>query len=133
MQGFDDRWRDLPDYIIGITRDIWEGRQVASLHRYYADDIIFRMAAGIGHGNRDVIAATLATMAEFPDRELLAEDVIWSGTPADGMLSSHRIITTATHSGDGVYGKASGTKLRYRIIADCHAINNAINDMSGFK
>lgn len=44
------------------------------------------------------------------------------------MLSSHRIITTATHTGDGVYGKASGTKLRYRIIADCHAINNAIND-----
>ena len=102
MQGFDDRWRDFPDYIIGITRDIWERRQVSSLHRYYADDIIFRMAAGIGHGNHDVIAATLATMAEFPDRELLAEDVIWSGTPADGMLSSHRLFCQATHTGPGL-------------------------------
>jgi hypothetical protein len=44
------------------------------------------------------------------------------------MLSSHRILTTATHLGDGVYGKASGKKLRYRVIADCHAINNQIND-----
>jgi hypothetical protein len=70
----------------------------------------------------------MATLAEFPDRILLGEDVIWSGTPEDGMLSSHRIISTATHLGDGVYGKASGTRLRYRILADCHAIDNAIND-----
>lgn len=58
----------------------------------------------------------------------MGEDVIWSGSPENGMLSSHRILTTATHLGDGVYGKATGTKLRYRVIADCHAINNQIND-----
>ncbi|MEO0980164.1 MAG: nuclear transport factor 2 family protein, partial [Pseudomonadota bacterium] len=63
-----------------------------------------------------------------PDRTLLGEDVIWSGSPEEGMLSSHRIISTATHLGDGVYGAASGKKLQYRIIADCHAINNQIND-----
>ena len=44
------------------------------------------------------------------------------------MLSSHRIISTATHLGDGQYGKATGKKLTYRVIADCHAINNQIND-----
>ena len=44
------------------------------------------------------------------------------------MLSSHRILTTATHLGNGVYGKASGKALKYRVIADCHAINNQIND-----
>jgi hypothetical protein len=70
----------------------------------------------------------MATLAEFPDRTLLAEDVIWSGTPEEGMLSSHRILTTATHLGDGAYGKATGKKLRYRVIADCHAINDQIND-----
>ena len=70
----------------------------------------------------------MATLAEFPDRQLLGEDVIWSGTPEDGMLSSHRILTTATHLGDGIYGKASGKALKYRVIADCHAKNNQIND-----
>ena len=79
-------------------------------------------------GNEGVIGATMSTLAEFPDRRLLGEDVIWSGTPEEGMLSSHRILTTATHLGDGVYGKATGKKLRYRVIADCHAINNQIND-----
>ena len=70
----------------------------------------------------------MATLAEFPDRQLLGEDVIWSGTPEAGMLSSHRIISTATHARDGVYGAASGAKLQYRILADCHAKDNAIDD-----
>jgi len=128
MKGFDPRWSDFPDYIIGITREIWEDRKIATLHHYYSDDIVVRSPASVVIGNRDVIGATMATLAEFPDRTLLGEDVIWSGTPEEGMLSSHRIISTATHLGDGVYGKATGKTLQYRIIADCHAINNQIND-----
>jgi SnoaL-like polyketide cyclase len=128
MKGFDARWKDFPDYIIGITKEIWEERKIATLHHYYSEDIVVRSPASVVVGNKDVIGATMATLAEFPDRTLLGEDVIWSGTPEEGLLSSHRIISTATHSGDGVYGKASGKKLRYRIIADCHAINNQIND-----
>ncbi|WP_422378399.1 ester cyclase [Roseibium sp.] len=128
MKGFDPRWSDFPDYIIGITKEIWEDRKIATLHHYYSDDIVVRSPASVVVGNKDVIGATMATLAEFPDRTLLGEDVIWSGTPEEGMLSSHRIISTATHLGDGVYGKATGKKLQYRIIADCHAINNQIND-----
>jgi hypothetical protein len=128
MKGFDPRWSDFPDYIIGITREIWEERKIATLHHYYSDDIVVRSPASVVVGNKDVIGATMATLAEFPDRTLLGEDVIWSGSPEEGMLSSHRIISTATHLGDGVYGKATGKKLQYRIIADCHAINNQIND-----
>ncbi len=128
MQGFDEKFRDFPDYIIGITKEIWEDRGIATLHHYYSPDIVVRSPASVVVGNQGVIAATLATLAEFPDRKLLGEDVIWSGSPEEGMLSSHRIFSTATHSGDGVYGKASGTRLGYRIIADCHAINNQIND-----
>ena len=128
MKGFDKRWKDFPDYIIGITKEIWEDRGVNTLHRYYAPDIVVRSPPSVVVGNQGVIAATIATLAEFPDRTLLGEDVIWSGTPESGMLSSHRLLSTATHLGDGVYGKATGRKLIYRIIADCHAINNQIND-----
>ena len=128
MQGFDPKFRDFPDYIIGITREIWEDRGIATLRDYYADDIVVRSPASVVVGNQDVIAATMATLAEFPDRELLGEDVIWSGTPAAGMLSSHRILSRATHAGDGVYGPATGTSLTYRILADCHARENRIDD-----
>jgi hypothetical protein len=128
MKGFDSRWKDFPDYIIGITQEIWEQRGIATLEHYYTPDIPVRSPGSVVIGNKDVIAATMATLAEFPDRRLLGEDVIWSGSPEEGMLSSHRILSTATHSADGVYGKATGTKLSYRVIADCHAINNQIND-----
>ncbi|NPD17938.1 nuclear transport factor 2 family protein [Alterinioella nitratireducens] len=128
MQGFDPKFSDFPDYIIGITKEIWEDRGIATLHQYYGDEIVVRSPASVVIGNQNVIGATMATLAEFPDRELLGEDVIWSGTPEEGMLSSHRIISTATHARDGMYGTATGRKLQYRILADCHAINNQIND-----
>ncbi|MEL6621073.1 MAG: nuclear transport factor 2 family protein [Pseudomonadota bacterium] len=128
MKGFSNRWKDFPDYIIGITKEIWEDRGIATLHHYYSPDIVVRSPGSVVIGNEKVIGATMATLAEFPDRELLGEDVIWSGTPDEGMLSSHRILSTATHLADGVYGKATGRKLQYRILADCHAINDQIND-----
>lgn len=128
MKGFDPKFRDFPDYIIGITKEIWEDRGIATLHQYYAPDIVVRSPASVVVGNQGVIGATMATLAEFPDRTLLGEDVIWSGTPEEGMLSSHRLLSTATHTGDGAYGKATGRRLAYRILADCHAIANQIND-----
>lgn len=128
MQNFDTEFTDFPDYILKITHNIWEQKRVETLNDYYTKDIIVRSPSSQVFGNQKVITATHATLAEFPDRQLLGEDVIWSGCPETGMLSSHRILSTATHLGDGVYGKASGKKLVYRVMADCHAINNQIND-----
>ncbi len=129
LKGFDPRWKDFPDYILGITKEIWEDRRIQTLNRYYADNIIVRSPGSVVTGNQGVIAATVATLAEFPDRQLLGEDVIWSGSPETGdLLSSHRIFSTATHANSGVYGEATGTRLRYRIIADCAARDNQIYD-----
>lgn len=128
MKGFEPRFTDFPDYILKITEEIWEQRRIGSLQQYYSDDIVVRTPNGIATGNAGVIAATMQTLSEFPDRVLLGEDVIWSGTPETGMLSSHRILSTATHLGDGIFGKASGKSLTYRAIANCHAIDNKIDD-----
>jgi SnoaL-like polyketide cyclase/SnoaL-like domain len=128
IPGFNPRWKDFPDYIIGITKEIWEDRNIATLHHYYAPEIVVRSPASIVRGNQNVIAATMATLAEFPDRALLGEDVIWCDHPKHGLLSSHRVLSTATHSRDGVYGAATGKKMRYRIIADCAAKDDTIYD-----
>lgn len=128
MQGFDPKFQDLPDYILGITREIWEDRGLATLRQYYADDIPVRSPSGIVMGNEAVISATMSTLAEFPDRQLLGEDVIWSGDETKGFLSSHRIMSTATHGSEGIYGPPTNTKLRYRVVADCAAKDNQIYD-----
>ena len=128
MRGFDPKFNNFPDYILGITHEIWEEKQVETLNNYYSGNIPVRSPSSIIIGNEAVINATLATLSEFPDRELLGEDVIWSGSPEEGMLSSHRIFSTATHLETGSFGEATGKKISYRVIADCHAINNQIND-----
>jgi len=128
IRGFDPKFVDLPDYILGVTKEIWEDRQISKLEEYYAPNIVVRSPASVVVGNQDVIAATMATLSEFPDRKLLGEDVIWSGSPDQGMLSSHRLLSTATHTHHGAYGAPTGKKLQYRIIADCHAMNNQIDD-----
>ena len=128
MKGFSNQFADLPDYIIKITREIWEGRGIATLNHYYAKDIPVRSPMGISKGNQAVIAATMATCHEFSDRQLYGEDVIWSGNEEDGFLSSHRLLTTATHNGDGQFGPATGKPWTIRVIADCAAKDDVIYD-----
>ena len=40
MHGFSDKYKSFPEYIIGITKEIWEERGISTLHEYYAPDII---------------------------------------------------------------------------------------------
>ena len=47
MQGFDPKFKDFPDYIIGITKEIWEDRGLATLHEYYAKDIVVRLPSAL--------------------------------------------------------------------------------------
>lgn len=134
MLGFDPKWRDVPHFIIGITQEIWEDRKIGSLRHRYAPGLIVRSPASVVVDNSNVIAATMATLAEFPDRELLGEDVIWCDDPegatdtSDAYLSSHRLICTATHSRPGVYGAPTGRQVAYRILADCAIRNDSVYD-----
>jgi hypothetical protein len=128
MSGYSNSWTDFPDYIIGITKEIWEDRGIETLNRYYAPDIPVRSPMGIQRGNQAVIAATMATCHEFPDRQLFAEDVIFSDDPQHGHLSSHRLLTVATHGADGQFGPATGKKWVIRVIADCAAKGDQIYD-----
>jgi len=128
MRGFGSQFKDLPDYILKITYQIWENRDVESIMEYYAENIPVRSPSGVTYGPEAVVRATKSTLNEFPDRQLLGEDVIWISDENSGYLSSHRILTKATHMKDGVYGKASGKKLTYRVIADCACKNNQVYD-----
>ncbi len=129
MKGFDPQFRDLPDFIDKITREIWEDRGIGlALDKYYGPGVIVRASNAIVVGNQGIKAATLATLHEFPDRQLVNEDVIWSGDADRGFLSSHRLISVMRKQGDGAYGPATGQLVRARVIADCVCRNNAISE-----
>lgn len=128
MHGFDARFRDVPDYILTITREIWEGRGLgARMKEHYAPDVVVRSPHGVEVGEAAATRSTLSTLTEFPDRELLGEDVVWCGDPGAGFLSSHRIVSAATHAG-GAFGPATGRRLTYRSLADCWVRGGQVAD-----
>ena len=128
MKGFDPKFADLPDYILKITEEIWEGRGLRTLDHHYAADLPMRFPSGLVRGNQAVIDGTLATLAEFPDRRLLGEDVIWCGDEENGFLSSHRLVTMGTHLGHGQFGAPTGCRFEIRVIADCAVREGVIYD-----
>ena len=126
MKGFAAEFKNLDHYIRVITERIWEGRRIDDIRLYYSDPCVVETAMSVSTSIEDVIAGTRATLVMFPDRRLLAEDVIQSGDENGGFLSSHRIISPMTHLGDGNFGPATGKKVHARTIADCVCKNNRI-------
>jgi len=126
LPGFDAEFSSLDDYIRVITDRIWEGGQIDDIYKYYSDPCVVETPSSVSTALEDVVRGTRATLAAFPDRRLLAEDIIQSGDAAGGFLSSHRIISTMTHLGGGAFGAATGTKIHVRTIADCVCRDNKI-------
>jgi len=126
VKGFDAEFTDLDHYIRVITERIWEGRRIDDIQRYYSDDCAVETPSSVSVGVQPVIEGTHATLVAFPDRRLLAEDVIISGDERQGFLSSHRIFSPMTHAGPGVFGEPSGKAVFARTVADCVCIDNRI-------
>ena len=114
--GADD---DIVDYILGITFEIWEQRGVELIRQYYADDSVIYGLDGIVNGAGEVVAGTRAMLESFPDRLLLAENVIWSGNRDDGYYSSHRLLSLMTNERETIYGPPNHQRVRIMNIADC--------------
>ena len=125
---FSDRWPDFRDYIVDITREIWDDREVLKLHDYYAPDVIVRRPSGVTRGVEDVIRETFQAVAQTTDRGAGAEDVIWSRDATGHFHSSHRCCDRSLHGVDDVYGAATNRRLRYWLVADCAARDDVIDD-----
>ena len=117
---------EIENFIYQITEEIWENKKVENIRKYYARDVIVRSPSITTFDCDKVVEATYQTLKQFPDRELIGEDVISCGSIDKIYLSSHRILSTGTHFGDGIYGKPTGKKVIYRVIADCLVKDNKV-------
>ncbi len=127
MQGFAPEFQTPEQYIIDITYKIWEERGVGRIRDWYGATAPVRTPHGVTESVDKVVQGTLETLHMFPDRELLAEDVI-IGDKAEGFLSSHRVRSPATHGGDGAFGAATNQRITMLTIADCLCRGNQVVD-----
>ena len=122
-------YADVPAFIYGITREIWEDRGIGGkLDRYYAPDCLVRAPTGLTADNKGVLAQTLQTLHQFPDRQLVGEEVIWAGYGDGSFLSSHRLVSVMRHQGSGSYGPATNRLVTSRIIADCWVVDGVVTE-----
>ncbi len=127
MQGFDEEFKDIVDYILVITDRIWLEKNIGAIARYYAKDCRIHTLAGPVSGSAAIINSTIKTLAAFPDRLLNAEDVIWGGNDRQGFYSSHRLISPKmSNLGHSEFGPPTGKQASVRTIADCAVKDNQI-------
>ena len=62
MKGFDKKYKSFPDFILEITKQIQEGKDVNSIAVFYTKDIPVRSPFGVTYGNKSVIDATYACL-----------------------------------------------------------------------
>ena len=123
---FTSEYSTLPAYILGITDRIWEQRGIGLIRKWYGSDCIMHTAFGDSAGVGLVVSGTEATLHSFPDRRLLGEDVIFSGGQDGNGYSSHRIVSTMHHHGDGAFGPPTGRPVWARTVADCVIMDGVI-------
>ena len=125
MKNFAPEFQTPEQYILDITYKIWEERGIGRINDWYAAKGPVRTPHGVTNTVESVVKHTLETMHEFPNRELLAEDVI-IGDKGDSFLSSHRVRSTATHLGEGTFGPPTNRALTMLAIADCLCRDNQV-------
>ena len=117
---------DIVDFILGITFEIWEQRGVDLIHRYYAPDVEVYGMEGVIHGAQAMVDGTREMLEAFPDRLLLGDNVVWSGSRESGFYSSHRITSPMTNLGPSAFGEATGRRVCITNVADCVVENGVV-------
>jgi len=126
LSGFDDEFIDIVDYIIRITHRIWEQKNVGLCYRYYGDICPVFTLGGYSECVEQVVQGTLKTIAAFPDRSLIGENVIWKEEEDETYYSSHLITSIMTNTGNSDFGLATNRTGRVTTIADCVCFENKI-------
>ena len=116
---------ELVDYILGITFEIWEQGRIDNIHDYYAREVEVYSLDGMTSSAKEMVEKTYSTLASYPNRLLIADDVITSGSAKKG-FSSHRIISPMTNLGNTAFGPATGREIQSMNIADCEVNDGLI-------
>ncbi len=127
LPGFEPAYRDIVDYIVRCTHRIWEQKDIGLCRTHYADSCVMHALNGPSRGIENVVQGTLSALSAFADRQVVAEDVIWSEDAPGLFYSSHRITSRSTHEGvDAMYGAGAGKAQMATTVADCMVRDNLI-------
>lgn len=126
MQGFDDIYTDIVDYIVRCTHRIWDERDIGLIYTHYTHNCVLYGTMGTIYDREDVVRDTIQRLVSLPERRGMATHVIWGGNDQDGFYTSHLVTGSGRHTQHGHYGPPTGRNFTSRTIADCMVHANKI-------
>lgn len=126
MNGFDDIYTDIVDYIVRCTHRIWDERDIGLIYTHYTHNCVLYGTMGTLYDRESVVRDTIQRLVSFPERRGMATQVLWSGNDKDGFYTSHLVTGSGRHTQSGQYGPATGRTFVSRTIADCMIYRNRI-------
>lgn len=128
MRGFEARFKNIVDYIVRITHQIWEEKDVGYIYDTYSHDCRVWDDIGLQYGRDKIVSDTVHTVNAIPDVRLVADEVIWAGDEEVSFHTSHRTMILGRNTGYSRFGPPTHRPLRLLCIANCVARDNEIYD-----
>lgn len=126
LEGFDDIYTDIVDYIIRCTHKIWDERDIGLIYTHYTHNCVLYGTTGTIYNREDVVRDTIQRLVSFPERRGMGTQVIWNGNDKDGFYTSHLVTGSGRHTQYGHLGQPTGRPFVSRTIADCMVHRNKI-------
>lgn len=126
LKGFEPRFSTIVDYIVRITHQIWEEKDIGYIYDTYSHDCAVWDDLGLQYGRDQVVAHTVGMNNAMPDIRIVADEVIWAGDEAAGFHTSHRTQIFGTNSGWSQWGAPTGRRAQFWCMANCVARDNEI-------
>lgn len=126
LEGFDDIYTDIVDYIIRCTHKIWDERDIGLIYTHYTHNCVLYGTTGTIYNREDVVRDTIQRLVSFPERRGMGTQVIWNGNDQDGFYTSHLVTGSGRHTQYGHLGQPTFKPFVSRTIADCMVHRNKI-------
>ncbi len=127
LNGFEDDFTDIVDYILRITEQIWVDRGIGRIYDTYDASCVVYSAMGVVRSVEDVVVSTLQGINATPDGESHHLNIAWSGDNVQGFYTSHLGFAHSTNSGATMFGPATGRRIGRFFVADCISRDNRIH------
>ncbi len=126
MRGFEPQYANIVDYIIRITHQIWEEKDIGYIYDTYSHDCMVWGELGLAAGRDLVVQHVIEQSNAFPDMRILADEVIWAGDDEVGFHTSHRSQIIGTNTGYSAHGAPTGKRIQFLCMANCVTRDNEI-------
>jgi len=118
---------DVDRFTRGSFDSVWNDGDYASLDSSYSTNFTFRGPTERAFsGAKPYQQFLLSIRSAFPDMVFQMDEVYWMGNDDDGYLTSERWSATGSHTGDGLFGPASGCEVQLWGITQHRIINGCI-------